>query len=299
MKRLLLLLVACKNPAPAVVDGATPDGSISTSDGNPADSDLVVNTEGFDIRISETQLGANGHTRREVLVTGFLPDATPRTDDLIVSVDRASAGTLGTDRVTLGPLGARTSFTPCDHASADCLGPAHLAIARALAPTTLLARIHLDLVAPVDVSTAAPCAGSGNMFYLDGGDSLFYDMHRVDDVAWIIQNSPPNLLDAYGSPRDPSEGTQFDFAFETSYTDPVAFTAGTFTNLSSPSPQTAGPSMRPGLNGNGCTQFVGAYQVHDVTLDANHAATAMTLSFEKICPTVPQRIIEGCIRFGH
>jgi hypothetical protein len=303
MKRLLVMLAACGNPSPAMPPGidassSTDSGLIDSGLGGPVDGDLITNAEGFDLRISETTIGANGHTRREVLVTGFSPDGSPRTDDMIVTLDRASAGTLGADHLTLSPLGARTSFTPCDGATAGCLGPAHLAIARASAPTTLLARIDLALVAPVDVSSVAPCAGGGNVFHLDGADSLFYDMHRVDDAVWIIDGSV-NLLNAYGSPADPTEGTQFVFSFETAYSDPVPFTVGTFTNLSSPSSQTTGPSMEPGLNGAGCSQFTGAYQVHDVTLDGTQRVTAMTLSFEKICPTVPHRILEGCIRFGH
>jgi hypothetical protein len=296
MRRALYLLVAfgCGDNHPATPDAAAGDAPADVA----VDAPPIEPLTGFEIRISESHVGANGHTRREVLVVGFGPDGTPLSDDLVIALDRASAGTLGVDHLTLGPIGATTTFTPCDQASPDCLGPATLSVARAADPQTVLAHVDLQLVPSVAVSTAEPCSEGGNVFYLDGADSLVYDQYRIDNARWYLPNAPIDWLDLYATPLDPRQGGEFLLEFWTDYGQVIPFTVGTFTNLHAPSSAISGPTMYPNYNGGACSDFTGAYQVHDVTVDNTQRVTSMTLSFEKRCDGGDARLLEGCFHYA-
>jgi len=295
MKRILLAFIAgCGNSSPATIADAL--GSNGSDAGDARDSGVATPT--YEIRISESQIGANGHTRRAVLVTGFGGDGLPLTDDMVVTLDRPSAGSLGAEYLTLGALGASTSFTPCDQATSGCLGPASLSVARSSDPGVALAHVDLELITPTQISTAAPCRGGGNMFYLDGTDALHWGLFQVDSASWNLEASLVNRIQLGALPLDPMQGDRgYDFEFETDFVNSIPFSVGTFTNVHGPSPQTVGPAMDPSLNGQACPDFTGAYQVIDVTLDLGHHVTSITLAFEKLC-TSPAVWVEGCFHYG-
>lgn len=150
----------------------------------------VANVSHYEIRIAETVLGANGHTKRQVLVFGTNADGSIATDEVILGMDRL-AGSFLTTSLVLGPLGATTSFTPCDERTAGCLGPAALTLARASAPEVALDTVHIELVHTTDVSTIAPCVGTaGSVLSLDGNDFVRNGMLRVVDGQYRADVNP-------------------------------------------------------------------------------------------------------------
>lgn len=141
---------------------------------------LPLAVPGYEVRIAESMIGANGRTKRKVVVFGTKPDGTPATDRVVLTLDRASAGRLQQAALNLGVGGASTVFVPCSGADADCLGPARLTVALASAPAVPLAHVDFELVAPTGVSSIAPCRDESSLFYIDGNSYLIKTTLVID-----------------------------------------------------------------------------------------------------------------------
>jgi hypothetical protein len=286
MRGAILLLVACSTP---------PVGEHASALGlDPR----------FEVRVSEPTIGANGHTKREVFVFGTKADGTFSTEQVVVGLDRATAGTLGSTTLRLGPLGASTHFTPCTQATANCLGPATITLARAADPTTIVATVPIDLVVPAHVSTAAPCrAAEGTFLYFDGQGGDYIRNGKLVVDQWSTQ-----FADAYPkpgaqeirlglSPRKATQGNHWSLVVDTfKLATPLA--VGMYANATrngSPTPNTPGMSITG--NAHGCNTITGAFEIHDVAFDVNGQIVRGTFTFEQHCEGDTTKLLEGCIRY--
>jgi len=124
----------------------------------------------YTIQIAQLVIGADGRTRHQVVVAGTNADGSPATDDVVIT---AARGTLAETQLALAPLGTRTMFTSCAAADAGCLGPLTLGLALASDPGVQIAHVDVQLVAPFEVATVAPCRVGGNVWYIDGTPGFY------------------------------------------------------------------------------------------------------------------------------
>jgi len=254
----------------------------------------VVDRMRYEIRIAETSIGANGHTKRKVLALGTLADGSPSLEPVIVSVDRATAGAISTSTLTLGPRGAETYFTPCHHMTAGCLGTAKVQLALASAPMTVIADVDIDLAVPTIVSTLAPCSNGDNGMYLDGNGAIRDSVLHVTEATWMRETypDPPNEVTIRVGPADPLQGSGWLLAFDTIQLG-MPLGVRTYTNAERYHFATAGhPGMSISGNSSACNTVSGSYQVHAFD------ATTVTISFEMHCDANPANLLEGCVHVG-
>lgn len=253
----------------------------------------VPDTARYELHITETTLGANGHTRRKVMAFGTAADGTPLDDDIVLGLDRASAGSYDETAVTLAPLGATTYFTPCDGASSDCLGPATLTLALASAPATVLAHVEVMIVPSEDVSTVAPCSAGGNMFYIDGNDYIRNGMVTVEDPNDYVDGTADEV-EVYVTPTDPTQGLSWTVRLDTIDLG-VPLTAGIYDadRYHTSTPGLAGLDVSG--NGHGCGTVTGRFHLYDYTMVGSEVMS-ITASFEQHCDGMPE-LLEGCVHY--
>ena len=257
----------------------------------------------FEIRIVETTVGANGHTKHEVLVVGTKPDGTYSTERMIVGIDRASAGSLAKTELELGPLGATTHFTPCAHTAADCTGAATLTVARASDPATVVASVAIDLVAPNHVSTTAPCLGTaGSVMYLDGqnGDYIRNGMLRVTEWAsQYTEVSPDAMYLQLGlTPRKLTPGNGWSLWIDSGQLD-APLGPGIYEGAVRSNSMTVGaPGLSVYGNARGCNAVAGRFEIHDLAVGANNTLERVLVSFEQHCEGDTTKLLEGCFRYA-
>ena len=253
----------------------------------------VIDTMHYEIRIAETSLGANGHTKRRLLAIGTQADGSPSLEAVVVGVDRASAGSVAKTSLVLGPRGAETYFTPCDQATAGCLGPATLTLALASAPSTVIAHVDVDLVMPTTVSTIAPCNIGGNVMYVDSTIPS-RGVVTVTEATWSSQTYPavPNEVIISVEPLNPIQGGFYNISFDTIQLG-TPLGVRTYRDAERFHVATAGhPGMEVSGNGLGCAASSASFQVHGFD------SMAVTISFELHCNAVPGSWIEGCVHVG-
>ncbi|MBA3465537.1 MAG: hypothetical protein H0T46_36730 [Deltaproteobacteria bacterium] len=281
-----LLGEACVADEPATPVDAAPDASA------PA-------TERFEIRISETLIDANGHTKREVFVYGVRADGSTATDDVVLGLDRASAGTYLRTTLTLGTLGARTHFIPCSDTAADCLGTATLTLARASAPQVILATRSIQLVQAKHISTAAPCRTGGNILYVDGEGAAYNARVTITQASWqteaITMNGQLKEIVLRATPLRFIDGRDWSLRIDT-YALSTALGNGYYLDAERSHFATTG---HPGLDvsgGRGCTAVGSSFEVHDLVVSGDQVTSA-TVTFEQHCSGVTG-VMEGCFHYG-
>jgi hypothetical protein len=243
----------------------------------------------YEVRIAESELDANGHTKHEMFVYGKHADGTTAEEPVVLGIDRASAGTLLASSLALGPLGARTYFTPCDGQAADCLGPAMLTVALASDPTTIVATRAIQIEHTGHISTAAPCLAGGNIMYVDGNDGIRDGMLTVTDGIWDVYQKSATDFAVNMSPYLVSEGLDWTLTLDTlTYGGTLA--PGVYAGAEQSHHSDA---MHPGMNvyGNSreCGALTGAFEI----LDFNAANGTFTVSFEEHC-NGEAPLLEGC-----
>jgi hypothetical protein len=297
---LAFALVACGNETQQLVpqlDAGGGDAQVLACGPGTVDQNgtCVPATRRFELRIAETELGANGHTKRRVLALGTEVDGTPIAERVIVGVDRASAGSFTKTAVDMGTYGATTHFTPCLATSPDCLGPATLTLALASDPSQIVATSPITLVPDTNVSSVAPCQDFDTKIYLDGNDFITTRILEAEEATW----EPP---------------TQFSNAFEINVRAPddhIGFATLRFNTIKIAVPMSPGifedarraafePDGHPGLaitaNGHACNMLGGRFQVHHYTRDTATTQLDLLISFEQHCEFAPE-LTEGCLRY--
>lgn len=245
----------------------------------------------YELRIEETQLGANGRTRRRLLAFGTEPDGTAVLERVVLGVDRASAGTLDDTRLTLGVHGSTTFFTPCLATDPDCLGTATLTLALASAPQDVIAAVEIELVPAVMVSTAAPCLDQARRSHLDHARHL----QESEEGGWLVGNQFSNAVSLELTPIADDNLGRVRFEFDSIQLG-VPLTSGIFDDARRASSQIPGHPGMQVLAGVGCNQIDGRFQIHTYTRDTQTSAFELVVSFEQFCDDDPEPL-EGCVRY--
>lgn len=255
----------------------------------------------FEIRIAETRLGANGHTKSEVLVVGTKADGTSSAERVILGIDRASAGAFVKSALELGPFGATTHFKPCDQSAAGCLGPAKLTVALASDPGTIVATAAIELVAPTHVSTTTPCLGGGTVMYLDGqnGDFIRNGMLRVVDWASVFTEVDANqqFVRLELTPRKLTQGNAWSMWID-SFELGAPLAPGIYEGAVKANSMTVGaPGLRVDGNSRGCNTLTGRFEIHELDVGATNVLNKVVVSFEQHCEGDTTKLLEGCFRY--
>lgn len=272
---LLVLLVACDAPETGTIAGPPPPE--------------------YQVRIAESTIGANGHTKRELFAFGRTSAGAYADDDVILAVNPPTAGTITKSALTLGPLGARSYFVPCDQASAGCLGQAQITLALEANPTQVIASTNIELVAPTHVSTAAPCRGSHNVAYLDGNGYIRDGMLTVSEISTKYVTELPKDISIEYAPARVTQGLGWTIHVE-SYQLNAPLAVGIYTDVvraNSTTPGHAGLAVYG--NGRGCNTVSGAFEIHDLVFNGAKLMSA-TISFEQHCDNID--LLEGCFRYA-
>jgi hypothetical protein len=258
----------------------------------------------YEIQIAQTMIGADARTKHQVIVVGTNADGTPATDDVVVTMDHVG-GTLAQTALTLQPLGTTTDFVPCDQSVAGCTGPLRLTLALANAPLTPVAHVDVQIVAPFEVATIAPCSIGTNALYVDGNVGLSPGRTWATAGSFVAPEagSPNSTANAalMIAPADPLLGSwQIDFNTGVAQTPlvPGIYTNASF-SLNGASNSTA---LAFSVNGWGvkCNGPTGAFQIHDVAFDTGSSLaipTKLIASFEAQCTNNTPAWLQGCVHY--
>jgi hypothetical protein len=259
--------------------------------GTHEDNGACLPDASYEIR-ALPQLRADGYSASEVRVVGTNPDGTPSHELVIVTSSRADAGAFASPTFVLGDRGGAANFVPCNATTPGCVGPTTLSVELSSAPLTLLASVTVDLVAPPQIASLAPCTGMGNILYFDAQnfgmtgtvsittDGVFDvfggpDRARVQVVANSVGRSLEMNTQKLGIPLLTSV---YENAQLIGYAEPGAATFELSDYVCSP---------------------VSAFQVHEFTYNASiQDVTLITATFEQHCSTDPTRRRTGCVHYS-
>jgi hypothetical protein len=248
----------------------------------------------FEIRLSTTQIGADGHSKVPVLVIGTNADGTPSTEQVVLATDRAGAGTFTMPALTLGAQGATTYFMPCNSTTPGCVGSAKLTLALASAPTVVVASADITLAEPDGVYTAAPCMTGGNVMFFDGNDYIYNGMLTVTQGTWSATTTP-NHIAVHVTPSGQNQGLWWDFDFDSSQLG-IPLDVGVYEGAERyPFESPDHPGIDVTGDGRGCNTQAGRFQVHEVTRDTSGLVSA-TVSFEQHCEG-GAAVLNGCVHY--
>jgi hypothetical protein len=263
------------------------------ADGNTC---VPIDHATYELRVFSSAFEADGHTKVPVLLVGTLADGSPATDAVVLTTDRASAGSFVDAHPTLGALGTLALFSPCNATAAGCAGALRISLALASDPGTEVAHLDVALVAPTAVASPAPCLVADQAMFFDGNDFIFNGTMLVTaGVFTNIFQTNSRTLTLRVTPSDPSQGSQWFLDFETTQlgTDMVP---GVYENAMRWPFETEGhPGLSIDGNGRGCNIVTGRFQVHFFELQPdNHTIKRALLTFEQHCEGGPL-LLSGCI----
>jgi len=255
----------------------------------------------LEIRATPT-IVADGRSATEVVVFGREADGSPSHVQVVLTVDRASAGTFVSPAVGLDDVDAESAFVPCNSHDAACLGPATLQVALASAPMTPVATVQVQLVAPTPIGSAAPCLGGGDILYFNAagwgynGEKTF---SSTDPTTPAVFDPSLTLDDAVtigaSIPNGPGWGLQFQ-----SRQLGIPLIASTYPNAVQADIAIAG---QPGLyiNGQGdlpanCpANMEFEIETYDHTGSVLHELTA---TFHITCSNDTTKTVTGCVHYS-
>ncbi len=255
----------------------------------------------YEIQIAQAMIGADGRTKDQVIVVGTNADGTPATDDVVVTMDRAG-GTLAQTSLTLQPLGTPTDFVPCDQSATGCTGPLRLTLALANAPQTPVAHVDVQIAAPFQVATIAPCSTGTNAIYVDGNVGLWPGRIYATTGNFVApEEGSPNSTSGAQLLVDPSElllgswHVSFDTGVVQTPLVPGIYSNATFN---------AAPNNAPAFTVNGwgvkCNGPTGTFQIHDIAFDTGSSfaiPTKLIASFEVACSDNTPAWLQGCVHY--
>lgn len=266
-------------------------GACTGGSGTPSTPDAQSS---YSITLGEAPVAASHLITRTVTVTGGAHES------VVLTLDRASAGTLAEVALTLDANGnGTTTFTPCSAYMAGCAGPALIELALASDTLTSVAS-HAFTLDDSIVGEVAPCQGDENVVYLHGDDSVH---------SGTFQNDPTDPWDAQTVPGV--------VAFTVGGNSSVSGRFSTVELLKSIAPGVYMDAQReafvtlghPGLEvtafGHGCNTITGRFQVHDYVADPEKGTVhSATISFEQLCDVegappyqAPPKLLQGCFHY--
>jgi hypothetical protein len=276
----------------ALAVGAVVVGACGGPDqpGNPHDA-AVDASYAYSISGGAPAVAANTLLPVTIAITGYPNDA------VIVTLDRASAGTIAVPTVTLDASGnGSVSYTPCSGYVAGCIGPATLSLALTSDPGNVVATDAFMVEVSSTVGEVTPCQTNSNVMYLHGNDYILDGTVQLGGVAtWSAQTTPGRIAFEVGG----AGGYHGRFSLAELQ---QALAAGVYTDVQR---ETFAMAGHPGLEvmspGRGCNQIGGRFQVHDYTADpAVGTVYSVTISFEQLCDQLtaaPPRLLQGCFHY--
>lgn len=238
------------------------------------------------------KIGAN--SLRPIDIEIFATDQTgaPASEDVVLSIDRASAGMIDPATVAVGLEGGATRLVSCDATTAGCLGPFELRVARASEPGVVLARVASELVEQVQVGSIERCRAGGNVFHLDGS-GLAYPGDLTVTNATFTKTGGTMRSDVRIAPADPFQGPTWWFEISTVQIQQLLL-PGTY--LDTRDFDDMHPNLRlrselpyPYLD---CTYGQhGEFQIHAF----DPSTRAITVSFRIWCSNDLEKVVSGCL----
>jgi len=211
----------------------------------------------------------------------------------VLNTDRPGAGTFSDPVVTLGALGAETTFSACNLATPGCAGPVTLTAAFANAPGTPIATRAVELVAPFEVNPAKQCLTGGNMLVLDGNDQIVSGQTTVSDATWTFDATYPERVTLRVTPTG---GTEFwRLMFDSSVYSPM-LVPEVYPDARGAGGELDHPRMDVGGFGKQCASLTGEFEITELTIDGNGVAV-MTVAFEQHCEGSTTTGLRGCVHY--
>ena len=276
-------------------DGMCVPDQLTCGAGTHPQGGLCVPDGGYLLRVVAPTVAADGYSKIPVIAIGTDATGAPSTEPVVLQLSRSNAGTLLTPQVALLPTGRTIYFQPCNSNTAGCLGPVTVTMARASAPTTPIASVTVELVAPTGVSSAAPCLTGGNVMFFDGTSYIYNGMLRVEQGRFSASTATARELRLSVDPSSQSQGLWWYLTFSTDRV-PTDLVPGVYTMAERAPFASAG---RPGIDvsgdGRGCNTIAGRFQVHEYQRSATGAFERATVSFEQFCEQQPSNVLRGCI----
>lgn len=283
MLAAMLGIAACSKQGPSLATDAGMDaGAPADAASAPPDAPSP-----YSISIGAPDVLASALISRTVTITG-----NPA-DNVQLAITRpvigAPTGELSATSVTLDGSGhATVSYMPCTDVTPDCVGPATLTLALAIAPDQIVAQDAITLDTPSVVGEVAPCITTGNVLYLHGNDNKLNGVSQTGpDVSWAAVTTPDQI--------------EFDIS---SWPGRAIFS---LVNVAEPlAPGVYSQAERaefaapghPGLEvGAGCNAIDGRFQVYDYVADPVLGTVySATISFEQVCDGMPG-VLVGCVHY--
>ncbi len=278
--------------------GAVTCGAGTTRQGNTCVVAAGADGGWYEVRIGALQVPADGVSKVPVFAIGRLADGSPALDAVVLSVNRAGAGSLLNAGLMLQQLGAGTYFTPCNSANNPlCPGPAQLELRLTSAPTVVVATSQeFTLVAPAGVGTTAPCDPYPNALFFDGNGYIFTGTQLVT-LGQFTATASSTVVSIHLAPTMQSQGLWWDADFA------APSGAGPLNEQVYPT-ASRHPFQPPGVagldvtgDGRGCNQSSGRFQVHRLRTDTMGLLSEFTATFEQFCENTQTNVLRGCVKF--
>jgi hypothetical protein len=292
-------------PVTADAGQTSADGAQDSADGSPILScgpgtrlvgdQCTPDGPTYEVRVAVTTIPADGFSKIPVLAIGHKADGSPADDKVVLSMDRAGAGTFDSPQLMLNSLGASTYFVPCSSAVAGCTGPLKITLALASAPSVIVASTPtLMLASAAGIGSDAPCLVGGNVIFYSGNDFIFDGTQTIVLGKWSASGSASDVT-IHVTPSDSKQGLWWDLEFSTRQLS-QQLQAQVYTGAQrAPFAQPGHPGIDIGGDGRGCNTIAGSFQVEDIAW-TNTLLKSFTATFEQHCDEgVPA--LRGCVHF--
>lgn len=251
----------------------------------------------YEVRVAGSTVFTDGTSSLPVLALGRLPNGSPATGSILLSVEPPTAGILQMPTLSLTTVGATTDFTACASANnPTCAGTARIRLALASAPNQVVAESQpVTLLAPPALGVTAACDVLPRALVLEGTGWIFSGRKAFTSGFWVDFLTPAgdDFWLSYDQ-RDAMTGFVFEIATPRG-SGPLQETVYA---LAERIPfQSAG---HPGLTltsaGRGCNTSLGTFQVHRLSV-VNGEVSRLLVTFEHSCNNDPANMVRGCVSF--
>jgi hypothetical protein len=237
----------------------------------------------YTISIDDAHVAADGLTEHPLAITG---EPGRR---VVLKLDRATAGRLMPDAITLDDAGhATVSYRPCTHLAGECVGPATISLATFENPLTVQTTLALELAVPDQIGELAPCQSQDNVMYVHS--AMFGVQQSSPTAAWNVVALPDSLeLDVAATGRATFSLLEVG--------QPI--TTGVYVDARRAGSEPPGhPGLEVQAGGSSCSSLAGRFQIHEYTADPVLGTPyAITIAFEQMCLEAPDYLTAGCVHY--
>ncbi len=266
-------------------------GATSSAGGGPPQDKYAV-------LVSASKVPSDGYSAIPVLAIGLLANDKASMEQVLLTVNPGTAGTLSPATLMLGPLGGPSTFTPCNSAQQpSCKGTFTVELALAKDPKVVVASSDIvELVTPTGVGSPAPCLLGGDTLYFDGdaGDYIHPGKDTINAGSWSASGSD-FLVSVNVNPSNSKQGSYWSLQFSSNKLN-KALNAQVYEGAER---YPFEPPGKPGLSitgsGKGCNTLSGRFQIHELT-SLNGTITGFTATFEQHCEK-GAAALRGCVHY--